>query len=90
MDVVKIAKEIREVLLKAELLEKGKNHKDSSLVILFYVFANSLREIKNKRWPLMEFTGKKELLDKAKTLADNVSTCFFKFECTECHAQNPN
>ncbi|GMN61672.1 hypothetical protein TIFTF001_030769 [Ficus carica] len=79
MDAAKIAKEIGEVLLKAELLEKGKNHKDSSLVFLFYVLANSLWEVESKGWPLMEFTRIKELLNKAKTMADNVSTHFFKF-----------
>ncbi|KAL5554087.1 hypothetical protein UlMin_041488 [Ulmus minor] len=83
LNAANIAKQTGKILLEAELLEKAKYFEEASLLILFYVFANSLWASGNNGWPLKLFRGKKELLDKAKTLARNVSGEFFEFVRTE-------
>lgn len=80
-----VAKQIGKALLEAELLEKAECFEEASMAILSYVFASSLWTPGSVGWPLKQFTGKGELLDKAKSLATNGSTRFFNLVCLEAH-----
>ena len=77
LNAANIAKQLGITLYAAELLEKAKHFEEASLVILFYVLANCLWTSRFGGWPLKQFPQKKELLDKARTLAKNVSAYFF-------------
>ncbi|KAL9416859.1 hypothetical protein AB3S75_039945 [Citrus x aurantiifolia] len=83
MDAAKIAKLRGDILRTADLLQKGGNFKEACNLTLNYVLSNSLWSPGSKGWPLKQFTQKKELLDKAKSLAKNDSEQFYEFVCTE-------
>ncbi|GAY56592.1 hypothetical protein CUMW_173100 [Citrus unshiu] len=83
MDAVKIAKLRGDILRTADLLQKAGNFKEACNLTLNYVLSNSLWSPGSKGWPLKQFTQKKELLDKAKSLAKNDSEQFYEFVCTE-------
>ncbi|XP_011025216.1 PREDICTED: uncharacterized protein LOC105126145 [Populus euphratica] len=72
-----------EPVLEADLLGKGRHFKEASLLILWFVFANSLWSTGSKGWPLKQFLQKEELLTKAKLLAKDVSDQFYEFVHTE-------
>lgn len=79
LEAAKIAKQKGELLLQADLLGKAGHFRDASLLILWYVFANSLWSSGSKGWPLKPFTDKLELLTKAKSLAKNDSRQYYEF-----------
>ncbi|KDO57816.1 hypothetical protein CISIN_1g000038mg [Citrus sinensis] len=83
MDAAKIAKLRGDILRTADLLQKAGNFKEACNLTLNYVLSNSLWSPGSKGWPLKQFTQKKELLDKAKSLAKNDSEQFYEFVCTE-------
>ncbi|KAJ6401717.1 hypothetical protein OIU84_013891 [Salix udensis] len=83
LEAAGIAKLKGELVLQADLLGKGGHFKEASLLILWFVFANSLWSNGSKGWPLKPFLQKEELLTKAKLLAKDVSDQFYEFVHTE-------
>jgi hypothetical protein len=83
LEAAGIAKLKGELVLEADLLGKGGHFKEASLLILWFVFANSLWSTGSKGWPLKQFLQKEELLTKAKLLAKDVSDQFYEFVHTE-------
>ncbi|KAF3432417.1 hypothetical protein FNV43_RR27157 [Rhamnella rubrinervis] len=83
LNASRVAKQMGDLLLEAELLEKVGEFREASSVILLHVFANSLWAEGNNGWPMKHFTRRKELFDKAKDLAKNVSDYFFEFNIEE-------
>ncbi|KAG5240587.1 P-loop containing nucleoside triphosphate hydrolases superfamily [Salix suchowensis] len=79
LEAAGIAKLKGELVLQADLLGKGGHFKEASLLILWFVFANSLWSNGSKGWPLKPFLQKEELLTKAKLLAKDVSDQFYEF-----------
>ncbi|KAK1390180.1 hypothetical protein POM88_018358 [Heracleum sosnowskyi] len=72
-----------DVRWKSDLLLKAGNFEEASLLILWYVFAESSWAQGNRGWPLRQFAQKQELLDKAKQYATNHSHQFYLFVCSE-------
>ncbi|MCL7031823.1 hypothetical protein MKW94_010131 [Papaver nudicaule] len=58
-----------DLLLAAEILEKGGYYDDASRIILLHVLVNSLWITGSKGWPLKKFSNKEELLTKSKLMA---------------------
>lgn len=85
IEAATIAKLKGDLLLEADLLAKAGNHKDASMLILFYVFSNSLWADGSKGLPLKRFKDKGKLLMKAKSFAEKDSVVFYKFVCTEAN-----
>ncbi|KAJ6726124.1 MAMMARY TURMOR VIRUS RECEPTOR-like protein 1 2 MTVR1 2 [Salix purpurea] len=83
LEAAGIAKQKGELVHEADLLGKGGHFKEASLLILWFVFANSLWSTGSKGWPLKQFLQKEELLTKAKLLAKDVSDQFYEFVHTE-------
>ncbi|XP_059665317.1 uncharacterized protein LOC132311431 [Cornus florida] len=89
LEAAEIAKLRGDLLLEAELLGKAGHYCDASLLILWYVFSNSLWISGSKGWPLKQFAQKKELLANAKLLAKKESYAFsesyvfYESVCTE-------
>ncbi|XP_059649828.1 uncharacterized protein LOC132295553 [Cornus florida] len=89
LEAAEIAKLRGDLLLEAELLGKAGHVGDASLLILWYVFSNSLWISGSKGWPLKQFAQKKELLANAKLLAKKESYAFsesyvfYESVCTE-------
>ncbi|CAK7326909.1 unnamed protein product [Dovyalis caffra] len=83
LEAANIAKLKGELVLEADLLGKGGKFKDASLLILWFVFANSLWSTGSKGWPLKQFFQKEELLTQAKSLAKNMSDQFYEFVHSE-------
>ncbi|GKC94647.1 UvrD-like helicase, ATP-binding domain, P-loop containing nucleoside triphosphate hydrolase, partial [Tanacetum coccineum] len=70
-------------LKEADLLEKAGQFKESGLLLLWYVFSNSLWGNGNRGWPLKRFPQKKELCDKVKFLAKMDSDVMYDLVCSE-------
>ncbi|KAH9658809.1 UvrD-like helicase ATP-binding domain-containing protein [Citrus sinensis] len=83
MDAANIARLTGDILLTADLLQKAGNFKEACNLTLNYVLSNSLWSPGSKGWPLKQFTEKKELFEKAKSLAKSNSNQFYEFVCTE-------
>ncbi|KAJ6903318.1 hypothetical protein NC651_020731 [Populus alba x Populus x berolinensis] len=83
LEAAGIAKLKGHLVLEADLLGRGGHFKEASLLILWFVFANSLWSTGSKGWPLKQFLQKEELLTKAKLLAKDVSDQFCEFVHTE-------
>ncbi|KAL5760633.1 hypothetical protein ACOSQ2_019471 [Xanthoceras sorbifolium] len=83
LDAAYIAKLRGDILLTIDLLQKAGNFKEASTLTLNYVFSTSLWSHGSKGWPLKQFSKKKELLEKAKSLAKNDSNQFYEFVCAE-------
>ncbi|KAF2298179.1 hypothetical protein GH714_016810 [Hevea brasiliensis] len=83
LEAAKIAKLKGELLVEADLFGKAGHFKQSAMLILWYVFANSLWSSGSKGWPLKQFPQKEELLEKAKSFAKNESNQFFELVCLE-------
>ncbi|KAL3582367.1 hypothetical protein D5086_016699 [Populus alba] len=83
LEAAGIAKLKGDLVLEADLLGRGGHFKKASLLILWFVFANSLWSTGSKGWPLKQFPQKEELLTKAKLLAKDVSAQFYEFVHTE-------
>ncbi|KAA8532347.1 hypothetical protein F0562_032398 [Nyssa sinensis] len=83
LEAAEIAKLRGDLLLEADLLGKAGHFNEASLLILWYVFSNSLWVSGSTGWPLKQFTQKDELLSKAKLFAKKVSDIFYESVCTE-------
>ncbi|XP_059624937.1 uncharacterized protein LOC132268175 [Cornus florida] len=89
LEAAEIAKLRGNLLLEADLLGKAGHFGDASLLMLCYVFSNSLWISGGKGWPLKQFAQKKELLANAKLLAKKESYAFsesyvfYETVCTE-------
>ncbi|XWS64003.1 hypothetical protein CRYUN_Cryun06bG0149500 [Craigia yunnanensis] len=83
LEAANIAKLRGELLLGADLLEKGAQFEEAALLILWFVFANSLWLAGSTGWPLKQFTEKEKLLTKAKSFAKKLSNQFYGLVCSE-------
>ncbi|KAK2992174.1 hypothetical protein RJ640_000810, partial [Escallonia rubra] len=83
LEAANIAEQKRDILRKADLLEKAGHFKEASLSILWYVLPRSLWAPKSKGWPLKQFHLKDELLTKAISCAKNLPDPFCSFLCVE-------
>ncbi|XP_022775868.1 uncharacterized protein LOC111317711 [Durio zibethinus] len=83
LEAANIAKLRGELLLGADLLGKGAQFEEATLIILWFVFANSLWLTGSRGWPLKQFTEKEKLLTKAKSFAKKLSNQFYGLVCSE-------
>ncbi|KDP32608.1 hypothetical protein JCGZ_13158 [Jatropha curcas] len=83
MEAAKIAKLKGELLLEADLLGRAGDLKRAAMLIICYVFANSLWSSGSKGWPLKRFPQQEELLAKAKSFAETESSQFYELVCLE-------
>ncbi|KAA8529934.1 hypothetical protein F0562_034462 [Nyssa sinensis] len=83
LEAAEIAKLRGDLLLEADLLGKAGHFNEASLLILWYVFSNSLWVHGSSGWPLKQFKQKDELLVKAKSFAKKESNHFYEFVCME-------
>uniref|UniRef100_J3M115 UvrD-like helicase ATP-binding domain-containing protein n=1 Tax=Oryza brachyantha TaxID=4533 RepID=J3M115_ORYBR len=81
-----IAKDTGNVLLEANMLEKAGFIENATQLILLYVFVNSLWGSHRTGWPPKGFTGKEQLLAKAKEMSMKVSESFYSLVCLEADA----
>ncbi|KAK6242402.1 hypothetical protein SCA6_007791 [Theobroma cacao] len=83
LEAANIAKLRGELLLGADLLGKGAQFEEAAILILWFVFANSLWLAGSTGWPLKQFTEKEKLLTKAKSFAKKLSNQFYGLVCSE-------
>ncbi|KAK2980144.1 hypothetical protein RJ640_021764 [Escallonia rubra] len=83
LEAAEIAEQKRDILRKADLLEKAGQFKDASLSILWYVLPRSLWAPKSEGWPLKQFHPKDKLLAKAILCAKNLPDPLCSFFCME-------
>ncbi|KAA8532353.1 hypothetical protein F0562_032392 [Nyssa sinensis] len=83
LEAADIAKLKKDLLLEADLVEKAGYFREASMLILWYVFSNSLHPLSSKCWPPKWLTQKDKLLTKAKSTAKNHSDPFYDFVCKE-------
>ncbi|KAI3840236.1 hypothetical protein MKW92_032638 [Papaver armeniacum] len=81
MEVANSAKLRGDLLLGAEILEKGGCYEEASRIILLYVLVNSLWITGSKGWPLKKFLNKEELLTKSKLIAKTSNDNFYELIC---------
>ncbi|XP_023515693.1 uncharacterized protein LOC111779783 isoform X1 [Cucurbita pepo subsp. pepo] len=73
------------LLLEIDLLEKTGNYKEASLLLFFYIYANSLWTSRSKGWPLKEFKHKQKLLEKTMSIAKRDSESFYDMISVEAN-----
>nr|CAD1844637.1 unnamed protein product [Ananas comosus var. bracteatus] len=83
LEAAKICRRKGDILQEAEMLEKAGLFEKAVRLILFHVVINSLWISGSDGWPLKKFTGKEELLNRAKTFARKVSDSFYSSVCSE-------
>nr|CAD1844651.1 unnamed protein product [Ananas comosus var. bracteatus] len=83
LEAAKICRRKGDILQEAEMLEKAGLFEKAVRLILFHVVINSLWISGSDGWPLKKFTGKEELLNRAKTFAQKVSDSFYSSVCSE-------
>ncbi|EOY01170.1 P-loop containing nucleoside triphosphate hydrolases superfamily protein, putative [Theobroma cacao] len=83
LEAANIAKLRGELLLGADLLGKSAQFEEAAILILWFVFANSLWLAGSTGWPLKQFTEKEKLLTKAKSFAKKLSNQFYGLVCSE-------
>ncbi|KAJ6726127.1 MAMMARY TURMOR VIRUS RECEPTOR-like protein 1 2 MTVR1 2 [Salix purpurea] len=66
LEAAGIAKQKGELVHEADLLGKGGHFKEASLLILWFVFANSLWSTGSKGWPLKQFSSERGTFNKSK------------------------
>ncbi|XP_026393455.1 uncharacterized protein LOC113288586 [Papaver somniferum] len=81
MEAANSAKLRGDLLLGAEILEKGGHYEEASKIILLYVLVNSLWITGSKGWPLKKFSNKEELLTKSKLIAKTRNDHFYELIC---------
>ncbi|KAI3903276.1 hypothetical protein MKW98_031930 [Papaver atlanticum] len=81
MEAANSAKLRGDLLLGAEILEKGGHYEEASKIILLYVLVNSLWITGSKCWPLEKFSNKEELLTKSKLIAKTRNDHFYELIC---------
>lgn len=64
------------LLLEVHLLAKTGKYKEASLLLIFYIHANSLWTSGSTGWPLKEFKNKQKLLEKTISIAKYDSEAF--------------
>ncbi|KAI3849020.1 hypothetical protein MKX03_011463 [Papaver bracteatum] len=70
-----------DLLLGAEILEKGGHYEEASRIILLDVLVKSLWIQGSKGWPLKKFSNKEELLTKSKLIAKTRNDHFHELIC---------
>ncbi|KAK3023947.1 hypothetical protein RJ639_044710 [Escallonia herrerae] len=78
-----IAKLKEDLVLEADLVEKAGIFREASMLILWHVFTNILHPKTGKGKPSNQYMHKKELLTKAKLIAEKHSDLFYEFVSTE-------
>ncbi|KAK2999235.1 hypothetical protein RJ639_022979 [Escallonia herrerae] len=78
-----IAKLKEDHVLEADFVEKAGLFREASMLILWLVFTNILHPQKGECKPLNQYMQKKELLTKAKSIAEKHSDLFYEFVSTE-------
>ncbi|XP_038876924.1 uncharacterized protein LOC120069278 [Benincasa hispida] len=73
------------LLLEVDLLEKTGNYKEASLLLMFYIYSNSLWTSGSKGWPLKEFKHKQKLLEKTISIAKRDSESFYDMISVEAN-----
>ncbi|RZC49987.1 hypothetical protein C5167_018418 [Papaver somniferum] len=81
MEAANSAKLRGDLLLGAEILEKGGCYEEASRITLLYVLVNSLWITGSKGWPLKKFLNKEELLTKSKLIAKTSNDNFYELIC---------
>ncbi|KAL7258164.1 hypothetical protein ACSBR1_004309 [Camellia fascicularis] len=85
LEAANLARLIGDDPLEADMLEKAGKFREASMLLLWYVFVNSMHRLESKlsgtikRW----FTRKEQLLGKAKSIAVKHSNLFYEFVCRE-------
>ncbi|XP_057496549.1 uncharacterized protein LOC130781371 isoform X2 [Actinidia eriantha] len=83
LEAAEIVKLRGDILLEADLLGKAGCFKEASMLILWYVFSNSMWASRSRGWPLKHFPQRDEILVKTKSFAKKESDLFYEFVCTE-------
>lgn len=95
LEAANIAKLKGYVLFEANMLDKAGKFREASMIMLWYVFDNSVGSRKSKHGSLMQFGPReskhgslkqltpKDLLGKAKSISLNQSNLFHEFVCRE-------
>ncbi|XVF85502.1 hypothetical protein PTKIN_Ptkin17bG0122800 [Pterospermum kingtungense] len=83
LEAANIAKLRGELRRGADLLAKGEKFEEATLLILWFVFANSLWLGGSTGWPMKQFTEKEKLLTKAKSFAKKFPNQFYGIVCSE-------
>ncbi|KAL7106139.1 hypothetical protein ACP275_07G092500 [Erythranthe tilingii] len=83
IEAVEIAQELGLVLREIDLLEKAKDFRNASLLVISYVLNNSLWVYGSRGWPLKSFPQEEEILAKAISDAKMVSENFHASICAE-------
>ncbi|RZC80438.1 hypothetical protein C5167_043016 [Papaver somniferum] len=83
MEAANSAKLRGDLLLGADILEKGGHYEEASRFILLYVLVKSLWITGSKGWPLKNFSNKEELLTKSKLIAKSRNDQFHELICVE-------
>ncbi|XP_012837482.1 PREDICTED: uncharacterized protein LOC105958028 [Erythranthe guttata] len=83
IEAVQIAQQLGHTLREIDLLEKAKDFRNASLLVISYVLNNSLWVNGSKGWPLKSFPEKEEILAKAISDAKKVSENFHASICAE-------
>ncbi|KAK2997943.1 hypothetical protein RJ639_026642, partial [Escallonia herrerae] len=78
-----IAKLKEDHVLEADFVEKAGLFREASMLILWLVFTNILHPQKVECKPLNQYMQKKDLLTKAKSIAEKHSDLFYEFVSTE-------
>ncbi|KAK3002992.1 hypothetical protein RJ639_019264 [Escallonia herrerae] len=78
-----IAKLKEDLVLEADFVEKAGLFREASMLILWHVFTNILHPQNGKCKPSNQFMQKKELLTKAKLIAEKHSDLFYEFVSSE-------
>ncbi|MCL7035948.1 hypothetical protein MKW94_002424 [Papaver nudicaule] len=86
IEVANSAKLKGDLLLGAEILEKGGHYEEASRIILLYVLVNSLWITGSKGWPLKTFSNKEELLTKSKLMAKTRNDHFYELVSLEANS----
>lgn len=73
------------LLLEVDLLEKTGNYKEASLLLMVYIYSNSLWTSGSKGWPLKEFKHKQKLLEKMMSIAKRDSESFYNMISVEAN-----
>ncbi|XP_012845864.1 PREDICTED: uncharacterized protein LOC105965862 [Erythranthe guttata] len=83
IEAVHIAQQLRIILREIDLLEKAKDFRNASLLVISYVLNNSLWVNGSQGWPLKSFPEEEEILAKAISDAKKVSENFHATICAE-------
>ncbi|GJZ25238.1 UvrD-like helicase, ATP-binding domain, P-loop containing nucleoside triphosphate hydrolase [Tanacetum coccineum] len=83
LEAAELARSWGDLLEEANLLEKVGHFKEACLLLLWYVYFNSLWGNGNRGWPPKQFAQKEKLCNKVKLLAKMDSDVMYDFICSE-------